>query len=92
METINARCESRHLKQHENIADEIGISKRTVYVEKQIATNVLPEVQQSIKTADLPKTDAIKIARLEPKEQLNVAEKLDNGYTSFADAIRVQTR
>lgn len=80
--------ESGHLKTTYEIAKDMGVSKSKLLEEKQIATNVLPEVQQSIKAADLPKSDAIKIARLEPDEQLNVAEKLDNGYTSFADAIR----
>ena len=70
------------------IAEQAGVTARTVQQEKQIATNILPEVQEAIKTADLPKTDALKIARMEPKEQTRVAERLSEGAKSYADAVR----
>ena len=46
-------AESALPKTTADIAAEIGISKRALQVEKQIATNILPEVQEAIKTADL---------------------------------------
>jgi ParB-like chromosome segregation protein Spo0J len=83
------RCaESAHLKTKQDVADEIGISRRVLFEEKQIATNILPEVQEAIKAADLPKTDALKIARLEPEAQKQVAEKLNSGAKNLLDAKR----
>jgi N6-adenosine-specific RNA methylase IME4/ParB-like chromosome segregation protein Spo0J len=70
------------------IADQMGVTARTVQQEKQIVRDILPEVQDAIKAADLPKTDALKIARLEPELQKQVADKLTTGSESFADAIR----
>ena len=70
------------------IADQIGVTARTVQQEKQIARDILPEAQEAIKAADLPKTDALKIARMEPKEQMKVAERLSEGAKSYADAVR----
>lgn len=81
-------ADSAHLKTTQDIADGIGVSKRTLLEDKQIASNIPPDIQEAIKTADLPKTDALKIARLEPVVQAQVAEKLSGGATSFADAIR----
>ncbi len=75
-----------------DIADEMGVSKRALYVEKQIASNILPEVQETIKEVDLPKRDALKIARMEPEQQVKVAEKLNEGAKSFNDAQRLIRR
>ena len=60
----------------QDIAAQVGVSARTVQQEKQIATNILPEVQDAIKAADLPKTDALKIARLEPEKQAEAVRKM----------------
>ena len=81
-------AESALPKTTADIAAEIGISKRALQVEKQIATNVLPEAQEAIKAADLPKTDALKIARMEPEAQKQVAEKLNSGAKNLLDAKR----
>ena len=88
----NKTPESGDLKMTPEIAKEMGMSETQLYAEKQIATNVLPEVQQAIKDADLPKTDAIKIARLEPEEQLRVADRLNEGAKSYIDAKRLNRR
>ena len=66
----------------------MGISETQFKIERQIATNILPEAQEAIKAADLPKTDALKIARMEPREQMKVAERLSEGAKSYADAVR----
>lgn len=81
-------ADSAPLKTTSDIADEMGVSKRALYVEKQIARDILPEAQEAIKAADLPKTDALKIARMEPREQMKVAERLSEGAKSYADAVR----
>lgn len=46
-------ADSAPLKTTSDIADEMGVSKRALYVEKQIARDILPEVQEAIKAADL---------------------------------------
>jgi ParB family transcriptional regulator, chromosome partitioning protein len=56
-------AECAPLKTTKSMASEIGISERALQVEKQIARDILPEAQEAIKAADLPKTDALKIAR-----------------------------
>lgn len=82
------KCEMiSHLTTPE-IAAQIGVTARTVQQEKQIATSVLPCVQEVIKATDIPKVDAIKIARLKPDEQKRVAEKLGAGAQSYSDAMK----
>ena len=70
----------------QDIAAQVGVTARTVQQEKQIATNILPEVQDAIKAADLPKTDALKIARLDHDEQIKVAEKISEGAKTYKEA------
>ena len=82
------RPESGHLKTTSEIAKDMGVSKSKLLEEKQIARDILPEAQEAIKAADLPKTDALKIARMKPQEQMKVAERLSEGAKSYADAIR----
>jgi ParB family chromosome partitioning protein len=79
------------LKTTQEIAKEMGVSKSKMLEEIQIATNILPEVQDAIKAADLPKTDALKIARLEPHEQIKIANQITNGAKTYKEA-RVQER
>ena len=50
------------------------------------------EVQDAIKAADLPKMDALKIARLDHDEQMKVAERLNEGAKSYIDAKRLIKR
>jgi len=74
------------------LAKNIGISPRVFQENKQIARDILPEVQDAIKAADLPKTDALKIARLDHDEQMKVAERLNEGAKSYIDAKRLIKR
>lgn len=80
--------ESTPPKTTRELAADLGVSKSTLLQEKQIATNILPEVQHTIKESDIPKRDALKIARMEPEKQVQIAEKLSSGVATFADAIR----
>jgi N6-adenosine-specific RNA methylase IME4 len=84
--------ESTPLKTTEELAAELGVSKSTYAQAKQMAKNIMPEVQDAIKAADLPKTDALKIARLEPEEQIKVADRLNEGAKSYIDAKRLNKR
>ena len=72
----------------QDIAAQVGVTARTVQQEKQIARDILPEVQDAIKAADLPKTDALKIARHSENEQRLIAAQITGGKESYADAIR----
>lgn len=86
------KCETiSHLTTPE-IAAQVGVTARTVQQEKQIATNILPEVQDAIKAADLPKRDALKIARMDPERQRQIAEKLSSGSKTVMDATRLVKR
>lgn len=76
------------IKTTEELAAELGVSKSTFKQAKQMARDILPEVQDAIKAADLPKTDALKIARLEPEAQKQVADKLNSGAKNLLDAKR----
>ena len=80
------------LKTTEELAAEMGVSKSTYKQAKQMAKDILPEVQDAIKAADLPKTDALKIARLGRDEQMKVAERLNEGAKSYIDAKRLNKR
>jgi phage N-6-adenine-methyltransferase len=57
-------------------ATKTGKSETVIKEELQIAKNVIPEVQEVIKKNDIPKTDALQIARMEPQEQKEVVEKI----------------
>lgn len=56
-------------------AAKTGKSKTVIKEELQIANNVIPEVKEVIKNHSIPKTEAIKIARLKPTEQMEAAKK-----------------
>lgn len=83
------QVESTPLKTTEEIAAELGVSKSTYKQAKQMARDILPEVQYAIKASDLPKTDALKIARMGLEKQKQVAEKLMEGANSLVDALKI---
>jgi len=78
------------LKTTEAIANEIGMSKRSLLENKQLAKNLIPEAKQAIRATELTKTDALKLARMEPEEQKALAEKIASGAAkSVVDAKRL---
>lgn len=70
-------------------SNKTGKSQTVIREEIQIAKNIIPQVQEVIREQEVTKADAIKIARLEPKEQIKVAEKLSEGAKSYVDARRM---
>ena len=80
------QSESDEFLTNKEIAGKMGVSETQFKIERQIATNILPEVQDAIKAADLPKTDALKIARLDHDEQIKVAEKISDGAKTYKEA------
>ncbi len=60
----------------EDTSDKAGISKRVIHEEIQISSNLTPEIKEQVKKADLSKTEALKLARLEPEKQKEVIERV----------------
>ena len=52
-----------------DIAHEIGVSKRALQENKQLAKNLVPEAKAVVRKAEMTKKDALKLARMEPKRQ-----------------------
>ena len=70
-------------------AAKTGVSPRTVEREIQLARDLTPAAKKAVRTVDMPKTDALRLARLEFDEQDAVATKLMAGEAaSLADAQR----
>ena len=59
----------------EDTAAKAGLSESVIKQEIQMSKNFTPEMKQQVKKADLSKTEALKLARLEPEKQKAVIEK-----------------
>jgi len=71
----------------ENTANKIGASKRTIEQEIQISKSLTPEVKSIIREKDVPKTEALKIARLEPEQQKEAVAKIVSGEAQSAAKV-----
>lgn len=60
----------------EDTASKLNITERTVRQEIQIAEKLTPEVRQMVKELGIPKTEALKLSRLEPEKQMEALVKL----------------
>lgn len=58
-------------------ARKTGVSTRVIHEELQIAKNLTPEAKEIIKELDIPKTQALNVARLEPEEQSKIVETIE---------------
>jgi hypothetical protein len=63
-----------------------GFSSRVVHEELQVAKNLTPEAKEAIRQHDIPKTDALKLARMEPEKQRAVVDKIASGEAKTVDA------
>jgi N6-adenosine-specific RNA methylase IME4 len=71
-------------------ATKTGVSSRVIHEEIQIAKNLTPEVKEVVRKSDLVKTEALKLARMEPEKQKAVVDKLAAGEAkSVVDAQRL---
>jgi len=71
-------------------ANKTGAALRTIQQDIQIAKDIVPEVMELIRTLPLAdsKNDLIKLSRLKPKEQQDVANSLLNGTPkTFPEAL-----
>ena len=71
----------------QDTAETLGISRRTVEQEIQIADSLTPEVAEIVKSADIPKTAALKLARLEPEKQMKVVSTIQEKGFDFGKAV-----
>jgi N6-adenosine-specific RNA methylase IME4/ParB-like chromosome segregation protein Spo0J len=73
----------------EDTAKKTGVSKSTIQHEIQVAKNLTPEVKETVRKHDIPKTDALKLARMDKEKQRAVADKISTGEAkSVIDAQR----
>ena len=66
-------------KTTEAIAKEIGIGKRTLQHNKQLARDLVPEAKEVVRFSEITKRDALKIARMEPERQAEIASRIKDG-------------
>ena len=67
------------LKTTTTIAKEIGISERSLLENKQLARDLIPEVKEVVRKGNVPKKDALKLARMSKDRQTEIAQRLKNG-------------
>ena len=67
------------LKTTESIAKEIGIGERTLQHNKQLARNLVPEAKDVVRSSEITKRDALKIARMTPERQTEIATRIKTG-------------
>jgi hypothetical protein len=69
-------------------ADKTGISSRVISEEIQIANNLTPAAKEAVIASDIPKKDALKLARMEQEKQDAVVAKIANGNAkNVAEAL-----
>jgi len=81
------------LKTTSDIAQEVGISRSSLFNRLQIAQNLVPEVKEKIRNTPIADstTQLLELARLKPEEQIEVAKHLENKKT-VAEAIQEYRR
>ena len=78
-EKIKLRIPQLDLKSFvDDASKKTSTSSRVIHEEIQIAESLAPEVKETIRKHDIPKTDALKLARLEPEKQRVVIGILGN--------------
>jgi hypothetical protein len=60
-------------------ATKTDVSSRVIHEEIQIAKNLTPEAKQAVRAVDMPKTEALKLARMKPEKQKSIADKIVSG-------------
>jgi N6-adenosine-specific RNA methylase IME4 len=70
-------------------SEKLGISRDTIENEIKIAKSLKPEVKEVVRKINLAKTDALKLARMEPEKQKEIVAKIESGEAkSVDDAIK----
>jgi ParB family chromosome partitioning protein len=74
-----------------DIAKSMGVSERTLQVEKQIAKNLIPEAKQAAKEKRITKDAALALSRLSPERQRAALKKNNGKVQPTHDEKRKQT-
>ena len=81
------------LKTTESIAKEIGVSGRTLQHNKQLARNLVAEAKDVVRTSEITKRDALKLARMPKERQTVIASRIKDGTAkSIKEAELVDAR
>lgn len=72
----------------EDTAAKTGLSKRTIETEIQISKNVIPEAKPILQEQNIPKTEAIKLAREEPETQKKIIPIFESGQTKKVEEAK----
>jgi len=73
------KAENEIISFSEDTATKTSVSQRTIQQEMQISKNLTPESKSIICQVDLPKTDALKLARMKPEQQKEIIAKIASG-------------
>jgi len=82
-------AESALPKTTAKIAKEINVSERVLQENKQLARKLEPEAKKACREKGIPKSAALKLARLKPEQQQEVVEQLAQGK-DIKDALPKQ--
>ena len=86
-------ADSARLRTTQDIANEIGLSKRVLQENKQLARNLTDTAKTAVRRVAAPKQDALRLARKPFEEQETIAAKiLANQEKTVVDAIRALER
>ena len=86
-------AKSAPLRTTQDIADEIGISKRTLKENKQLARDLTVKAKEAVRKVDATKQDALRLARKSHEEQDAAAGKiLDGMAVTVMDALHEAAR
>jgi len=72
----------------EDTAKKVGVSESVIKQELQISNNISPEIKEQIKERDISKTEALKLARIEPEKQKEVMQRASEAKKSIDAVIK----
>jgi N6-adenosine-specific RNA methylase IME4 len=73
-------------------ANKTGVSSRVIHEELQIADKLDDQVKETVRKHDIPKTDALKLARMEPEKQRAVVERIAAGVANTVSEVERQIK
>ena len=76
-------------KTREILAEEFGVSARTITTELSIARNLIPEAAEMYDDEELSKQDAAKLASMDPEEQKNAIAAVKSEKSTTTTKARV---
>ena len=86
-------AESATLRTTQDIAHEIGLSKRVLQENKQLARDLTMAAKEAVRKVDATKQEALKLSRKTLEEQEIIAQKILGGEAAtVTDAIRAVAR